>query len=376
MKTALRFATAATVLFLGLLCISCASNAVFARTQVMRASKQISTQELREYATQALMREGFAIESQARDGIFATFPDSDFRVALAIVPGQITLRNANATQEVSGPSIEARDYRKHTEAVVQDIETIIRQREQLISVAARERKSKLWDSTLENLSEATTPQMLKHALADYEDPQRQWAMSIPAGLDTGYEFLSYYSPDSGSLTFVFFGGHYLTHTDTDPRNAELMVFEDYSRRLFDARGISFRTLVEWRKLKWFEVNAINPSQYDTELYLYQLWQAERVDNGQSSMTEYQFQVAQKERQLREAQQGSALADQLMASANRTAEYQAEMLKLQSKSVALQREAVSLARLNAFASSYRPQASTFIHCTSTSYSTYSVSTTCN
>lgn len=220
---------------------------------------------------------------------------------------------------------------------------------------------------------------VKKQLVSYGDPVEESAVKTPEGFDVGYHLATYdgHPKDVGAqyVTLAFYKGAYVTYMLRGNADTELLVFDDYSRKLWEARRISFRTYVDWKNRKWFEVRGATPDAYEEELFLYQLWQAERVDNGQSTLAEYRFLVKEKDRQIAEAKVNETRANEQAASAKRAAAYQAQMLSLQRESLEQQRRTnVSLAILTAFSSAYKPTLSRAIHCTSfNSFSGYSTST---
>lgn len=222
---------------------------------------------------------------------------------------------------------------------------------------------------------------VKAKLASYGVPVEQGSVRTHDGTEMPYFLVTYngHPPNVGSefVTFVFFNGAFVLNTLQDRTDTELLLFADYIHGLWEAKKISFRKYIEWKRDKWFQAKNIAPDVYDEEFYLYQLWQAERVDMKQSTLAEYHFLVKQKDREIAQARANQALAEEQRDLAKRTASYQAEMVSLQRQANIQQRRANNIAEaalLKGF--SYRPTFPRTINCTSyTSFAGYSTTTTC-
>jgi len=221
----------------------------------------------------------------------------------------------------------------------------------------------------------------KTKLASYGQPLEEGAVKTPEGLAIGYYLVTYdgHPKNIGSsyVTLIFYNRSYVAYMLQDKADSELLVFDDYTHKLWEAKKITFRNYIEWKKRKWFAVRNVAPDTYDEELYFYQLWQAERVDSRQSTLTEFRFVVKEKNRQIAEARANEQRAEERAAVEKSTASYQAQMLSLQRRSLEEQRRAnITMEFLTAFSATYRPNLPRSINCTSyKSFSGYSTTTSC-
>lgn len=185
------------------------------------------------------------------------------------------------------------------------------------------------------------------------------------GIETGYRLLTYReSAPRGKgdlITLVFWDGKYQTNVSVPPDDLEPILFDDFVAGLYRAGKISLRQVVELKHDKWFEMHRVTPDQYEDELFLFQLWQAQRVDKAESTMEEYRYQVSQKHRQLEEARHEKRLGER--------------MIEVQRQEAAATRGAIlSAALINSFKPVYTPPPSTRMTCTTRGYGSY-VTTEC-
>lgn len=363
--------------------VGCASSARLEESKVVNVPGDLTAESVGALVEGAIntTRHWSVVEGPSDSTIHATLTYKDFtkKAALSWTNREVTFMPVRDKALSEAPiSIDARRFRNLRDSLLDNIKRKLTSENYRLSELHLQPGRTM---NLEALKVGDSVTGAKAKLASYGAPLEEGPVKTPEGLNIGYYLASYDGHPKGvgaeRVTLIFFNGAYISYMLQDRGDTELLVFDDYTNKLWEARKISFRDYVEWKKLKWFAVRNVAPDAYDEELFLYQLWQAERVDNRGSTLTEYRFLIKEKDRQIAEARANEERAEAQVASSQRAAAYQAQMVSLQQQSVDQQRRAnMSLALLTAFSATYKPALPRTINCTSyKSFSGYSTTTTC-